>query len=155
MGRVFYLTFFLLIMSGWSAQANVCITDIYQGASFTEAAYDYEISYVDYEVHKASLTCQELDNINNGLQVVGIGLAAGGLYAACTGVGLPATIALEGGAIAVTAIGLLVSNLDCEDVETDAKIKSKVDEAVCTALRAQGISCQTPIKEKNNQSIEI
>ncbi|NQZ18111.1 MAG: hypothetical protein HRT44_02465, partial [Bdellovibrionales bacterium] len=64
-------------------------------------------------------------------------------------VGLPATVALEGGALALSAIALVVSNHECTDAEAEELIKEKVDDAVCKALEAQGLTCIPPLKDKS------
>ena len=129
----------------FDAKANVCITEVHQQES-DPGQWDQWIQDGGL-IYQQSLTCQELDQINNGVQVTSMVLAGAGLYAACTGVGLPATVALEGGVLFLSGLSLLISNLDCVDSETDQQIKEKVDLAVCDALEAQGISCIPPIQE--------
>jgi hypothetical protein len=153
MKGIFLTIMFLITSAGLNAKANVCITDVYgENLSLEQDGINYND---DGKIYLASLTCRELNNINNGVQAVAIGFSAVGIYAACTGVGLPATVALEGGALALSGISLIVTNLDCDDTESELKIKEKVDEAVCLSLEAQGLTCIPPLTKTNNDIFSI
>ncbi len=149
MKNLILITLIALLFGANQAKAEVCITETYVNSSYsTWSELEQEIQM---DLYYAAMTCQELDRINTGMQVVSIGFATAGIYAACTGVGLPATVALEGGSLAFTAIALIVSQLPCDDLHTELQIKEKVDEAVCNTLKAQGLECLPPLP--NNQEI--
>ena len=59
---------------------------------------------------------------------------------------MPAAVYAESAVVGLQVIDLVVSNLDCEDSEEEAKVQKKVDEAVCRALEAQGMTCQPPLE---------
>ncbi len=143
----------LVASAGNTANAGVCITEVYGKGLMLEGHSNLQGDAGD--IYLASLTCQELEDINNGVQVVAIGFSGAGIYAACTGVGLPATVALETGALALSAIGLIITNLDCDDNESEKMIKEKVDQAVCASLEAQGLECVPPLNQNNNDIFSI
>ena len=140
------------------AYAKVCITEIHgssaraRNANDVRAAYEsiYQASAVFFgsvdPVLLSSLSCKKLNRMNSGVQATAMVLTGIGIYGACTGFGLPATVALEGGALALTGLSLIISNIDCVDAQSEAHIKEKVDGAVCEALKAQGIGCRPPLQ---------
>lgn len=128
-----------LILPGWaSAVPFVCFTS--KPKSVVEYMQPVDVA----EVHLAKLhpSCQTLDRISTGLQATSIAFSVGGLYAACTGVGIPATVALEGGALGLQGLDLIVGMLPCEDRVRDAEIKALAEQVVCEELARQGIGCK-------------
>lgn len=93
------------------------------------------------EIYLAKLSCETIERVSTGLQATSIALSVGGLYAACTGVGVAATVVLEGGAIAIQAVDLIVGNLPCNNSAREKEIKQMAELVVCEELGRQGIKC--------------
>ena len=71
------------LMGLQQALADVCITDVHGEGRYSAAAHSTELSVYLYdgaEIHKASLTCRELDNINTGVQATSLVLSGIGIY---------------------------------------------------------------------------
>lgn len=130
-----------------SSYAEVCMTN------YTELGQS--ASYQDFEdlirpgdqVYLAKWTCNELDTISDGMEVVGYAVQVIGMGAACTGFGLPVAVTLESAGVALGVASMVVNNLDCDDTDQSAEIQRKVDEALCQALNNQGHKCEVPLQQ--------
>ncbi len=87
-------------------------------------------------------TCKSLDNLSFGIKATSITLTVGAFYAACTGAGAPAAVVLEGGALGLQVVDLIVGQLPCEDPTNDEQVQQMANEAVCRALEQNGITCE-------------
>lgn len=85
--------------------------------------------------------CQTMDNTVVGLNAVSISMAAGGLYMACTGIGAPATVVVEGASIGIQVLSLIVGELPCDDSVEEKRIEAAAKKIVCEELRNRGIAC--------------
>lgn len=144
----------IVLFASFSAQANVCITDFQIESG--PASLEFNDTWMDgAQLYDAAYKCQDIKSVSTGLKVASLAVQTTALAAACTGAGLPATAILEGGVIALTFVDMIVSDLDCEDSEQEAKIQKKVDDAVCGAMKAQGIKCQPPLRTVEGPSTNI
>ena len=101
----------------------------------------------------ASYTCQNVEIVSNGLKVTALVAQVGAMATACSIGGVPVSVILQGAVIGIGAIDLYVSNLDCFDEEENTRLKKQVDEAVCSALTAQGVECIPPLKSQDQNFI--
>lgn len=131
------LLFTLLLFSSSFAFAKpfVCITD-----SIKKAEVGWQNEELPYTL-AGWPSCKAMNNTGVGLNAVSITLAAGGLYMACTGVGAPATVVVEGAAIGVQVLSLVVGQLPCDNSTEQKRIEDAAKKAVCEELQNVGISC--------------
>lgn len=146
------LTLTILLFAGFSkAQAaDACITGIKENISYQSfgAFDDYLVDGA--AIYKAAYSCQDVDIVSNGLKATALVAQVGAMASACAIGGVPVAVVLQGAVIGLGAIDLYVSNLDCVDEEQEAKIKEQVDDAVCSALNAQGIECLPPLEMQDS-----
>lgn len=95
----------------------------------------------DMLLQTASLSCETTQHLELGLNATAIVLSTTGFALACTGVGAPATVWLEGSAIGVQALAMIVGQLPCEDTAREAEVQELAQKAVCEALERNGITC--------------
>ena len=88
-----------------------------------------------------AMQCSTKKNIGLGLTAIGLSIQAGAFYLACTGIGAPAAIYLEGGALGTGVLSMIVGELPCKDTENEELIKKMAQETVCKALQDSGIGC--------------
>lgn len=88
-----------------------------------------------------ALQCSTKKNIGLGLTAIGLSIQAGAFYLACTGIGAPAAIYLEGGALGTGVLSMIVGELPCKDTENEELIKKMAQETVCKTLQDSGIAC--------------
>lgn len=95
-----------------------------------------------------AMKCSTKANISVGLKGVSLTFQGASLYAACTGVGIPVALYLQGGSFLTSAVEMIVGELECEDTVTEEKIKNMTRDAVCEALVQNGIECAVPALEQ-------
>lgn len=91
----------------------------------------------------AKLSCSTKQGLEGFLSVTKITTSMIGLGAACTPVGAPVVVAAGITGLASEMIGLIVSNLDCEDPADIQKVDDLVKDRVCSALKQKGIDCSS------------
>lgn len=123
----------LLIAAGSSSRADVCVTD-------GPMAFNTQSDEMLYQL--AAFQCRDLALTGSGLEAVSLAFQASSVYAACTGVGIPASVARQAGAIGLLGIKLIVSNLPCDNRTQQLQVEAMAREAVCAHLKKQGIACK-------------
>lgn len=138
-----FLPLTILLFMGNTAEAApfVCFTD---NTSLSSSA--------DPKMEEMAMSCTTRKNLGTAAKVVGISLQAGSFGLACTGIGAPASLYLQGGALGVQLIEIIVGELPCEDDESDEQIQERVNETVCTSLARQGLRCDLPRKNKSDRT---
>lgn len=96
---------------------------------------------VRFELARWNPSCEALEKWETGLNATSLIFAGTGYGLACTGIGLPATVWLEGAAIGASALGLIIGQLPCDNRIKDAEIKKLAEAVVCEELAKQGIRC--------------
>ena len=135
LGLVMRKIILVLILSwGGLAQASpfVCFTD----KAPTAVAFDTLVTPVAW-----APSCKTIEHIGVGIDATSLVLSSVGLGMACTGVGAPATLWLEGIAIGIQAVGLMIGQLPCDASAEEAEIRAMAEQVVCEELIRQGISC--------------
>ena len=94
-----------------------------------------------FETARWNPSCEALENTAVGLKATSLVFSGVGFGLACTGVGLPATVWLQGASIGTSVLGLIVGELPCDSSTKDAQVKVLAEEAVCAELERQGIVC--------------
>ena len=87
------------------------------------------------------MACEDVGRLTTGLQATSLVFSATGFTLACTGVGLPATVWLQGGALGTRVLSLVVGLLPCDNGTRDAQIKEMAQNVVCAELAKHGIAC--------------
>ena len=116
------------------AEPFICLTEVLSEAEIQSRA-DFPLVLASYP------SCKTMHNIGLGYQAVSITLTGAGIYAACTGVGVPFAVALESSALAASTIALIVGELPCDGSDDDKKIEEKAKKFVCLELERNGIPC--------------
>jgi hypothetical protein len=93
-------------------------------------------------VMRAALSCKSVSQFQSGLKVGSIIFGAAGIWAACTGVGAPAAVWLEGGALGIEIVNLSVGFLPCEETQSKESIRKMAREAICEELQRNGVDCR-------------
>jgi len=88
-----------------------------------------------------ALQCSTKKNIGTGLTAISLSIQVGAFYLACTGIGAPAAIYLEGGALGAGVLSMIVGELPCKDTDNEELIKKMAQETVCKTLQDSGIAC--------------
>jgi hypothetical protein len=124
---------FSLIVAHWHASAEpfVCITKSPQARANDEAL-----------IQTVAVRCENLGRMRTSLNATAIVFSGAGLAAACTVIGAPATVWLEGAAIGIQAVELIVGQLPCDNRTRDAEVKALAQQVVCAQLAANGIVCK-------------
>lgn len=147
--RVLIGLLFLLPASGW-ASPFVCFTgksiatvetpdaSVYASAFAEDDPYDHDATYL---LAKWNPSCEAVERVETGLKATSLILSGTGFGLACTGIGLPATVWLQGASIGTSVLGLIVGQLPCDNRTRDAEIKVMAESAVCDELAKQGITC--------------
>ena len=135
-----------ILTASVQSQAEVCMTDYTAGSQQMSYQEFEELLFPSETIYLAKYSCQDLDTISDGMEVVGYAIQGVGIGAACTGFGLPVAVTLELAGISLGVASMFVNNLDCDDTDQSAEIQRKVDEALCRALNNQGLICETPIQ---------
>lgn len=130
------LVFAVLILCPTLSWASVEFTGEACVASFDSGDL---LHYANYR--QGALTCETLTGVSTGLQAVSLTLTAGSLYAACTGIGAPYSLLMQGGALSFRVVDLVVKQLPCDSKTQDEKIQRMTNQAVCEKLKSQGIVC--------------
>lgn len=94
-----------------------------------------------YELARWNPSCEAIEKTATGLKATSLVFSGVGWGLACTGVGLPATVWLQGASIGTSVLGLIVGELPCDNKTKDAEIKRMAEVVVCAELEKQGIRC--------------
>ena len=108
-------------------------------ACFVESSSYINPAFFSYQPQ--ALQCSTTKNLGIGLTAIGLSLQAGALYMACTGVGVPASLWIQGGSLGVSAVSMVVGELPCDDAVQEEKIKEMAMRTVCETLALSGINC--------------
>jgi hypothetical protein len=136
----------LAISSGAEASPFVCFSDDSAGFALTTSNPSSRQNLQSEDLQMAALTCSTKKNLGLGTKAVKLSLQAGSFYLACTGVGAPASLYVQGGALGVAILEIIIGDLPCQDTEAEAIIQERADQAVCAALIRQGVTCQLPLR---------
>lgn|GEM_PF-5968222 len=86
-------------------------------------------------------SCETIEHVETGLKATSLVFSGVGFGLACTGVGLPATVWLQGASIGTSVLGLIVGQLPCDNSSKNSEIKRLAEQVVCEELTRQGIRC--------------
>ncbi len=89
----------------------------------------------------AAWSCETANKWGVGVSATALVLNVGAMGAACTVVGAPATLWLEGGSIALEGVSIVIGQLPCDNAASEQRIRELAEEAVCKKLAAMGVSC--------------
>jgi hypothetical protein len=117
---------------GGGGEPFVCMVD-QQASSGDSSAADL--------IQLAAFQCKNLKIADTSLQAIALTMTAGSIYLACTGVGAPVSVTLQGAAVGIQVIDLIVGNLPCDDQKQEEKIKTAAKQVVCSELIRQGLTC--------------
>ncbi len=86
-------------------------------------------------------SCEAIQKTVVGLNATSIVLSGAGWGLACTGIGVSATVWLQGAALGTRALGLIVGELPCDASASEAEVKRLAKDVVCQELAKQNIGC--------------
>jgi hypothetical protein len=111
-------------------------------ACFVEgSSYNYQAWNYNQALNPQALQCTTTKNFGLGLTAIGLSLQTGALYMACTGVGAPASLWVQGASLGVSVVSMVVGELPCEDTDSDERVKELAKKTVCETLALNGIAC--------------
>ena len=110
-------------------------------AAYMGQAEEYTIELAAWEPPRWNPSCKALQKASTQLNITSVVFAGIGLGMACTGVGIPATLYLEGAALTTQALSIVVGNLPCDDSADQARIEAAARKIVCTEFAKQGMHC--------------
>lgn len=126
----------MLFSSSFAVAAPyVCFTSPLQSAQFDLRNDEFPVQLASWP------SCQTMHYVGVGLNATSIAMAGAGIYMACTGVGVPASVVVEGAAVGVQVVSLIVGELPCEDSANEKKIEEAAKRVVCQELEKIGIAC--------------
>lgn len=143
MKHLFAMVFVTLISysAGSAADSFVCFGDKPPSVDLLGYNETTDLFSLDYQFDSAP-SCKAIEAWESGLKATRFAFAGASFYAACTGVGAPATLWLAGGALVIQGVELTVGMLPCDNSADEAKIKKLAEEAVCKELAKQDIPCE-------------
>jgi len=129
-GFLCLIAMFMLQAHAASAEPFMCVVS--DGASADES--------FESLVQEAKYSCEQLKRIATGLEVSAITVQIGNIYLACTGVGTPVALAIQGGVLGLQTMKVIVGNLPCEDKKQE-KGEADLKQFVCEQMAMQGFVC--------------
>lgn len=84
--------------------------------------------------------CKKVETFRSALSVISIGLSTTSLVMACTGVGAPASLTVQGVGVGIKVLDFVISKVHCES-NTEEELTNKVASVICAKLQNSNIYC--------------
>lgn len=110
---------------------------------------EFQMYYAKYD---APISCEKLQHFEDLLGSTAVGIQAASIYAACTGVGAPVAIKLQVASFGTQFLKFVVSKVPCVSND-EADIQERINNTVCVALNARGISCDPDVLSPSRTDI--